>query len=79
MFHLSGQKDVYIGIGYRHQGKKEPASSMIPIMQGLVKDAIYVSQGGIKISGGDAAYQWNCSWRMSLPTGMIKKYEPQMT
>ena len=52
---------------------------MLPTMQGLVEDVIYVSQGGIPISGGDAAYQWNCAWHLIIPHGLINQFEPQLT
>ena len=49
---------------------------MLPTMQGLVKDAVYVSQGKIPMYVGDAAYRWSCVWHLSLPHGMINYYEP---
>ena len=39
---------------------KEPALSMLPTMQALVEDAMYVSQGDIPMSEGDTAYHWSC-------------------
>ena len=44
---------------------------MLQTMQGLVEYAMYISQGGIPISGGDDVYQWICAWRLSLPHGLI--------
>ena len=37
---------------------------MLPTMQGLVEDEMYVYQAGIKIYGEDADYQWICAWIM---------------
>ena len=36
---------------------------MLKTMQGLVEDTMYVYQGKIKMSVGDATYQWSCVWR----------------
>ena len=60
---------------YRLQksGLKSPVLSMMPSMQGLVEDAIYVSQVKIPIFGGDAAYQWICAWLLRLPRGLINQ------
>ena len=44
---------------------------MIPTMQGLVEDMMYVSQGGIPRSRGDAMYKRICAWRLGLPHGII--------
>ena len=46
---------------------------MLTTMQVLVEDVMYVSQGGITMSGGDALYYWSCSWCMRLPHGMINQ------
>ena len=33
---------------------------MMPTIQLLVEDAIYIYQDEMLISGGDSAYQWTC-------------------
>ena len=52
---------------------------MLPAIQVLVGDVMYVSQGGIPMFGGGGAYQWSCAWHMSLPHGIINQYETQLT
>ena len=45
---------------------------MLSTMQGLVEYAMYVSQDGISIYGGNDVYQWKCACSLILPHGMIK-------
>ena len=72
IFRVSVQEDVCIGKGSNNQDfKSTPVVLPCPTMQGLVEDVIYVSQGGLPMSRGDAAYQWICAWRLSLPHGLI--------
>ena len=51
-----GEEDQCTGIGSRNKALKAPMLSMMPTMQVFVEDAMYVSQGKILMSGGDAAY-----------------------
>ena len=44
---------------------------MLPTMQVLVEDEMYVSQGGILMYGGDDAYPLICAWSLILPHGLI--------
>ena len=37
---------------------------MLPTMQGLVEDEMYISQGGTPMSGGDYVYKWICAWHL---------------
>ena len=46
---------------------------MLPTMQLLVEDAMYVSQGGIEMYVGYVAYQWICEYPLSLPHSMINQ------
>ena len=47
---------------------------MLPTMQGLVEDVMYVYQGGIPMSVGYDTYKWVCAWSLSLPHGLISQY-----
>ena len=46
---------------------------MIPTMQGLVEDVMYVYQGEIPMSGVDDVYQWMCACRLILPRSLINQ------
>ena len=47
---MSGQEDVFIGIGLQKPGfKSTPVVLLCPTLQGLVEYAIYVSQGKMPI------------------------------
>ena len=52
---------------------------MLPTMQGLVENAMYISQGGIPMYEGDVSYQWSCVWRLILICCMINQYKPHLT
>ena len=46
---------------------------MLRTMQLFVEGVTYVSQGGIPMSGGDAAYQLICACILSLPHSLINQ------
>ena len=46
---------------------------MLPTMQGLVEDMLYVFQSGILMSVGDSVYQCSFVWRLILPHNLINQ------
>ena len=48
-------------------------------MHVLVEDVMYVSQGGLLMSGGCAVYQLSWAWCLILPCSLVNQKEPQIT
>ena len=46
---------------------------MLPTMQVLVEDVMYVFKGGIPMSVWGSEYQLICAWPLSLPIGLINQ------